>query len=373
VKNPLLVKHVDVWPLMLIHAQDTKHGGAARLHVLASTLDHNEGCNHVLGICKGGSGKIETEVLRDAALSLGVKRSTFYNWLDDAKKPNKLTGLAIFTESNGVLYLASQAKLTQIYLCNSIDQRKAIIPLKLLFKPGWKNLVWQAYKKANHNKIVDYKLAKPTKQRETWERQPVTRGKIVSTKKLEDLTGVSPRQQRRYNAGIKQHSNIAITTIAGSWETADALNAAAQDQGKDRHYFTFNDPNQTDPAGVKDYRRVIAHTMPNRQTVKDSTAKLGAYGRRRQLGAAIKKGLRLVNSCNYPLSLLARPRQANGQPSNSETFVKFARFYFENEPKQERRNSSTREVIELEARETYNLRRNTRRGLGVWDAKGDYV
>lgn len=132
-KSP--VKRLEFYPLILIHSQDTKHGGAARLHVLASALDHTAECNHAEGICKGGSGKIETAVLLDAALSFGVKRATFYNWLADA------CAAGIFHKDGETLYITSQEKLSQIVLCNSIDKSKAIIPAKLLFSPGWKSIV----------------------------------------------------------------------------------------------------------------------------------------------------------------------------------------------------------------------------------------
>jgi hypothetical protein len=341
---------------MGIHAQDTKHAGAWRLHVLASMLDHNEGCDHVLGICKGGSGKVLRRDLEAAALALGVKRSTFYTWLSDARQAGILKG------EGDYLGLASQAKLSIIFQCNSIDKQKAIIPLKLLFKPGWKALVWNAYKKANHNHIARYAekpngadpvltiSRRPDGESEIKIKYPVWRGKIRSQKTMEDLTGVSSRQQRRYN-GKAKGANIAITTMAGSLEAADEMNQAAKEHGQNRHYFVFNDPTQKDPAGVKDYRRVIAHTMPKRQTVSDKVAKLGAKGSRGRIAKALNKGFRLALYCNYS-SFQARPRQAN----NGETFVQYAHTYFENDEPNEAR------------REYFTLRTETRYGMGVWDA-----
>jgi hypothetical protein len=350
VRNPLLVKQADIWPLMGIHAQDTKHAGAWRLHVLASMLDHNEGCDHVLGICKGGSGKVLRRDLEAAALALGVKRSTFYYWLADARQAGILKG------EGDYLGLASQAKLSIIFQCNSIDKQKAIIPLKLLFKPGWKALVYQAYKKANHHRVIGY----------TKTLKPITRGRMRSARTLEDLTGISPRQQRRYNAGTRCQGNIAITTVSGSWERAAEMNAAARDQGKARHYFTFNDSKQKDPTGLKDYRRVIAHTLPMRQTVKDSTAKLGAKGSRGRIAKALNKGFRLALYCNYS-TYQARPRQAD----NSETFVLFAPAYIEKEPKATRRHIDRDDVIVIKPLERFKLRHTSREGVGVWDANYD--
>lgn len=328
---------------MGIHSQDTKHAGAWRLHVLAATLDHTAECNHVMGICKGGSGRIARAQLQQAAESLGVKRSTFFTWLADARQWGILNGEGEY------LYLASQEKLSQILLCNSIDEHKAIIPLKLLFRAGWKDIIFAAYLKANHHKKIGYdeKL------------QAVYKGKVISAKTIEGLTGIPTRTQRRYKRFIKTQPNIAITTIPGDWETAGALNQAAKDHGQDRHYFTYNDPEQKDPAGIKDYRRVIAFTTPARRTVSDTSAKIGAQGRRAQ----ILKGLQLVNVCNHsdinylPKVQAGRQMEAKRQP----------RRYFDQANKFPLRSMQYREWTPEEAREAYVLRANERRHVGVWD------
>jgi len=265
-----------IWPLMGIHAQDTKHTGAWRLHVLASTLDHTEGCDHANNICKGGSGKIDRAILETEALALGVKRSTFFHWLADARAAGILNG------SGKSLYLASQAELTEILLCNSIDARKAIIPLKALFKTGWKSVVWAAYNKANHNK------------------------KIISSAKLNDITGVPLRTQRRHNNLVKRTRNIAITTTDGD---------PAVEFGKHEHKgeFVFVDPQQKN-------RRVLAYAIPARRSVSDTHAKIGAFGRRRVLQKAIErvKARGLFNNGNYPNS--ARPQQATNRRTITRLF-----------------------------------------------------
>ena len=337
------VKTVEIWALMGIHAQDTKHGGSWRLSVLFSALDHTTECNHVMGICKGGSGKIERARLQAEAEALGVKRSTFYSWLADAIQ------FKIFNQSGAFLYIASQAKLSAIFLCNTIDEHKTTIPARLLFKAGWKAIVWAAYVKANHSTVTGYtdkpngstqpKLilkkrrsdGKPTLELS----YPVRVGDTVSRHTLENVTGVSPRSQRRHNQFVKSKQGIAITNTPGSRETAEALNRAAKDHGQDRHYFVFNDPEQIDPAGIKDYARVIAFTTPSKHEVKDQHATIGAKGKRRQILASIKR-LRLVQFCNYPDSLLARPRQATVKTANSETFIPFDRRYHETEAQKEK-------------------------------------
>ncbi len=341
------VKTATIWPLMGIHAQDTKHAGAWRLYVLASTLDH-EHCEHIYGKCNGGSGKIERAKLQEAAEALGVKRSTFYTWLADARTAKILNGEGEY------LYLASQEKLSQIFLCNQIDEHKATIPIKLLFKAGWKDVVFAAYLKVNHHTKIGLNA----------KMQPMYKGNLISAQTIEDITGIKPRTQRRYKSLVRTQKNIAITSIRGDWETAKRLNQAARDHGEHRHYFVFNDPNQKDPAGIKNYRRVIAHTKPARRTVSDKHAAVGARGRRKQIALAISKGLRLVNVCNYPF-IEAQPllQQANGKPSNSETFTQYRRLYMET-PAQ--RELILKDPIHEAAQEAYVLR--YRRGnVGVWD------
>lgn len=345
----------EIWPLMGIHAQDTKHAGAWRLYVLAYTLDHGQ-CNHADHKCTGGSGKIERATLQEAAEKLGVKRSTFFYWLADARAAHILNG------GGEYLYLASQEKLQAIFLLNSIDRSKAIIPLKLLFRPGWKSIVWAAYLKANHHKAAG-----------TDERmKPVYKGKMISAKTLEDLTGVEPRTQRRYKEYISSsRPNIGITDIRGSRETATALNKAAKDNDLDRHYFPYNDSQQQDPAGIKDYRRVIACTLPARRTVSDKAAMIGARGRRQQISAAILSGLRLVTVCNYSGSNYpTRPAQATAQAANREARKNRRRYY--QTKKQINRLLETmqfREWTPEETREAYILRARGRRA-GVWDRVG---
>jgi hypothetical protein len=328
---------------MGIHSQDTKHAGAWRLHVLASALDHSAECDHANGICKGGSGKIETASLLEAAQSLGVKRSTFYDWLADARRFGILRG------QGDTLYMASQEKLSQILLCNSIDAHKAIIPAKLLFKSGWKAAVWAAYLKSNHHHQTGYDN----------KMKPQYKGDVISSKTLEDVTGVRPRQQRRLNTLVKAKGNIAVTTISGSRETANTLNQSARDHGKDRHYFPFNDPQQTDPAGIKNYRRVIAHTLPARRTVSDKYAQIGARGRRTQIDSAIRKDLRLVIVCHHS-DYHARPQQAG---ILREGFTPYARRYHETPGQIE---AAGRQAADAPDREVFVSRH--RPHLGVWDA-----
>ena len=224
------VKTVEIWALMGIHAQDTKHAGAWRLSVLFSALDHTTECNHVMGICKGGSGKIERARLQAEAEALGVKRSTFYLWLADARAAH------ILNQSGEYLYLASQAKLSAIFLCNTIDEHKTTIPARLLFKAGWKAIIWAAYVKANHSSVIGYdnKL------------QKVYSGDTVSRRTLENVTGVKPRTQRRHNQFVKSKQGIAITSTPGSRETVAALNKSAKDHGQDRHCLLYTSPSPRD-------------------------------------------------------------------------------------------------------------------------------
>ena len=341
---PSKLKSAAIWPLMGIHAQDTKHAGAWRLHVLASTLDHCD-CGHLYGTCKS-TGRIQRARLEAEALALGVKRSTFYSWLADARAAKILNGTREY------LHITSQERVSVILFCNSIDEHKAIIPIKLLFKPGWKALVFAAYLKSNHHKLEGY----------TNKLKPVYKGKVISAKTLDDLTGVQPRAQRRYKQFVKTQQNIVITTIRGDWETANRLNQAAKEHGESRHYFTYNDPQQKDPAGIKNYRRVIAFTIPARRTVANKHAEIGARGRRAQIEQSILKGLQLVDVCNYSnIYSGTTPVQAARQ---IEAKSYKPRRYFDKPKNILLATMQNRDWTPEEAREVYVKRA---RGKGVFD------
>ena len=309
-----LPKTAAIWPLMGVHSWGTKHGGAWRLHTLAATLDHNENCNHAENICNGGSGKIERATLEAAAQALGVKRSTFFSWLADAREWGILTGEGKF------LYLTSQAKLAKIFLCNNIDSYKAIIPLKLLFKPGWKDIVWAAYTKVNHN------------------------NKLISEKKLEDITGVPTRTQQRLKTHVKIKKQTAITQIDGT----SANLQAAKDNGRRKGYFVFN--------------RNVAYALPARRSVSDKHSKIGARGRRLAIINSIKHDevYGLFNNGNYP-SLFELPQQA----TNGETII---RLFNETEKqiKKAGRILQAQQRVKNDPHEIY-IKRPGKYRIGTWD------
>lgn len=307
-------KTAEIWPLMGVHSWDTKHGGAWRLSVLFSSLDHNENCDHAAGVCYGGSGKIEREALEAAAIELGVKRSTFYLWLADAKK------FGIFSGDGKYLYMASQQKIAEILFCNTIDQRKAIIPLKLLFKAGWKDIVWSAYIKVNHNK------------------------KNISDKTLEGITGVPQRTQRRLNTNVKVKKNFAQTQVDG---TTGNL-AAAKDNSQHKGYFIFN--------------RKVAYTLPARRSVNDTYAKSSGKGRRYVILAKLNKlsVYGLYENGNHPFYSLQ-------QATNSETDL--TKLFYENNKKDTKQAARALQPLtrgKKSPREIYILQAQKFK-CGVWD------
>ena len=314
-----LPKHAEIWALMGIHSWDTKHGGAWRLHVLATTLDHNKQCNHAAGICNGGSGKIEREKLEAAARQLGVKRSTFFSWLADARASRILSG------DGKYLYIASQQRLARILLCNTIDLCKAVVPLKLLFKAGWKDIVWAAYNKANHNK------------------------KIISENKLEEITGVPTRTQRRLNTHVKRKRNIAITT-----KSADKLHIE-REHGKHKGVFVFIDPKQGNA-------RVLAYSLPARRTVNNKDAKTAAKGRRQIILAGIQNSVfGLLDNGNYS-NYSERPQKAiNGK-------TEFTRLFHET-PKQVKKAGRMGQAQSRAKHDPSELftTRSRRYVVGAWD------
>ena len=320
VKTP---KTAAIWPLFGVHSWDTKHGGAWRLSVLFSALDHNENCNHAAGICSGGSGKVERKALEAAAIALKVKRSTFYLWLADAKK------CGIFSGDGKYLYMASQEKMAEIFLCNTIDLHKVIIPLKLLFKAGWKDIVWAAYTKANHNK------------------------KLISEKKLQDITGVPMRTQQRLNTHVKRKHNFALTKTDGT--TANLQ--AAKEYSSHKGYFVFN--------------RRIAYALPARRTVSDKHAKDSGRGRRWRILAALNNVsvYGLFNNGTHPFFELQQ------QASNRE--IETTRLFFETkkqDKKARRAKTDSNNNPAMPPKEFYTSHPG-RFKAGVWDvyAMGEQV
>jgi hypothetical protein len=213
----------------------TKHGGAFRLYVLARSLDPN------------GSGHIQIETLKAAAVQLKVKRRTFAYWIADA------LNCGIFEKMNGdILRVHSQGEVLRILGGREIDKTKVIIPLRSLFKNGWRARVWAAFLKANHN------------------------GKPISQKKLEDITGIPVRTQKGLGRYVSSRRQIGITDRPA--ECVPGMNEYAT-RGK---AFVFVDP-------ARKNERVAAIHLPSVKTVSNKNARITHAGRRSAILADLQR------------------------------------------------------------------------------------
>lgn len=228
-------KDATVWPSMGVSSWITKRGGAYRLYVLARSLDPD------------GSGHIEKKILKAAALQLGVKPRTFAAWIAGA------LACGIFEQLHGdVLRVTSQPKALRILGGRQIDRTKVIIPLKSLFKNGWRARVWAAYIKANHD------------------------GKNISQKKLEELTGIPVRTQKSLGKYIESSRQIGITN-----RPADHV-AGMNEHSTRGKAFVFVDP-------ARKNERVAAIHLPSVKRVENKSARIANVGRRSAILADLQR------------------------------------------------------------------------------------
>jgi hypothetical protein len=227
---------------MGVSSWTTKRGGAYRLYVLARTLDPN------------GSGHIESETIKAAAVALGVNPRTVDRWLASA------LACGIFQKLySEILRIPSQARVLRIFGGREIDKTKVIIPLKSLFKDGWRARVWAAYLKANHN------------------------GKPISQKKLEDITGVPVRTQKNLNRYVESRRQIGVTD-----RPADHV-AGMNEYTTRGKAFVFTDPQRKNA-------RVAAIHLPSIKKVSNKYARIAPAGRRTAILADLQRhGLACTN------------------------------------------------------------------------------
>ena len=224
-----------IWPSMGVSSWITKRGGAYRLYVLARSLDPN------------GSGHISTDALKAAAVKFGVHHRTVDRWMSSA------LNCGIFEKKPGdILRVHSQSTVLRILGGREIDKSKVIIPLKSLFKNGWRARVWAAYLKANHN------------------------GKPISQKKLEEITGIPVRTQKGLGRYVTSRRQIGITNLPA--DCVPGMNEYTT-RGKG---FVFVDP-------ARKNERVAAIPLPSVKTVSNKNARIAPAGRRSAILADLQR------------------------------------------------------------------------------------
>jgi hypothetical protein len=180
-------------------------------------------------------------------VQLGVNPQTFSRWLASALR------CGIFEKVNGeILRIHSQQQVLRILGGREIDKTKVIIPLRSLFKNGWRARVWAAYLKANHN------------------------GKPISQKKLEEITGVPVRTQKNLMRYVASRRQIGITDRPA--EHITGMNEYAS-RGK---AFVFIDPQRKN-------ERVAAIHLPSVKTVSNKYARMAPAGRHTAILADLQR------------------------------------------------------------------------------------
>ncbi len=175
-KKITLPEQAVIWASMGLSSMVYKRTGAFRLYVLARSLDPQ------------GSGHVSIADLKQAALHLKVKYSTFYAWLAEAfacgvfvrvgeKTVRGVGENTVRVVPGNTVKVRSQEAAFKIFGCKFLDKTKSSIPLKRLFAKDWRARVFAAYVQANHN------------------------GEIISLEKLEDLTGIPARTLKKSNLG----------------------------------------------------------------------------------------------------------------------------------------------------------------------------
>jgi hypothetical protein len=213
---------VSISPSTGIAAWNYKGGpGAWRLWILARALDTD------------AKNYCEITALRQALEGMGVSERCYFYWLKAAE------GWGLLRLAHGNAYYMAEHKAALVFRAHP-DAKKATIDLGSLFKKGWKNEVWAAYIRANHN------------------------GEQISRKKLHDITGVGTTRQRGVDRLVKRQQNIAITEHGGE-HLAQQLQAYREFTNK-AGPFIFKDKGKGDK---------VAYHLPARVSVPDKIATVG--------------------------------------------------------------------------------------------------
>ncbi len=243
-KKITLPEQAVIWASMGLSSMVYKRTGAFRLYVLARSLDPQ------------GSGHVSIADLKQAALHLKVKYSTFYAWLAEAfacgvfvrvgeKTVRGVGENTVRVVPGNTVKVRSQEAAFKIFGCKFLDKTKSSIPLKRLFAKDWRARVFAAYVQANHN------------------------GEIISLEKLEDLTGIPARTLKKSNLGKFVTAKRQYSVLDRSADAVPGLNEFSS-RGK---FFTF-----IDPANGNE-RRAAKHS-PSRRSVSKNVARTASRGRR---------------------------------------------------------------------------------------------
>lgn len=167
-----MTETIRLYPEIGVYAWRSRFGGAWRAWVLARHLD------------KSGRGACEIAALHKLADDLGVNRRTFARWYEQAVSLGLLTPRR---SGDGWAVILSTVKTCLTLDCPRVN-RKVEIPLSALMGYGWKARVFAAFEAG-------------------------FRGRPISRRKQEELTGIPSCTQRRYDgqAGTRRRPGYAVS------------------------------------------------------------------------------------------------------------------------------------------------------------------
>jgi hypothetical protein len=151
---------IKIYPLLMMSAFTSGHGGAARLYAVARNLD------------KSGSGYVYKEKMLQHLLDLQIHERNIRRWWMDANE------LGIFRESTlgktklEVVFYVSPDKLANL-ICSRHIGNPVLVREEKLFSCGWRAWVWNAFLCS-------------------------VEGEMLSKQLKFSLTGIHPRVQAKY-------------------------------------------------------------------------------------------------------------------------------------------------------------------------------
>lgn len=163
-----------IHPQTIIAAKRKNLGGAIRLFTIAKNVN--------------SYGWLPLAELKAAAYSVGVSKSSYYNWLQDAYEAGFMRYVCD-NHKRELVFLSSYAEVYTILELDFLDKQAVTVPARDLFKPEWFSLVWESWNAANFN------------------------GKVISQDTKQKLSGIPASTQRRLDrkARIKRIRNYVIT------------------------------------------------------------------------------------------------------------------------------------------------------------------
>jgi len=192
--TPELVK---VHPIVGLASCNNKHGLGYALWSLARGIDN-------------GSGKIDVEVLRAATKEL---RWPGYQW---RRALQQAYDAKMFTEGNGWLYLTSLQNLALHYELDTVGAYPVMVKTESMRRlSAWKSVLWSGY----HASRGEKNGSRP-----------------ISRQRLEILTSVNPRTQRRLDPKAKIQKTKTFKAISPNRQPEVVLRMT-RDENTNKRYF----------------------------------------------------------------------------------------------------------------------------------------